>query len=46
MSDVKIGSSKEEAGSDTKWDIAVIGHGEVISSGVSVAPGQMIPAVV
>ncbi|MBP0978408.1 MAG: glucose-1-phosphate adenylyltransferase [Oscillospiraceae bacterium] len=44
-SDVKIGASKEETGENQKWDIAVIGHGEVISSGVSVAPGQMIPTV-
>ena len=36
---------KEETGENQKWDIAVIGHSEVISSGVSVAPGQMIPAV-
>ena len=43
--DVKIGASKEETGNDEKWDIAVIGHGETISSGVSVAPGQMIPVV-
>lgn len=43
--DVRIGASKEETGDDAKWDIAVIGHAETISSGVSVAPGQMIPAV-
>ena len=41
-SDVVIGASKEET---EKWDIAVIGHGEKISSGVTVAPGQMIPTI-
>ncbi len=41
-SDVVIGASKEET---EKWDIAVIGHGETISSGVTVAPGQMIPTI-
>ena len=41
-SDVIIGASKEET---EKWDIAVIGHGQKISSGVTVAPGQMIPTI-
>ena len=44
-SGVKIGSSKDEISCDEKWDIAVIGHGEVISSGITVAPGQMIPTI-
>ena len=39
-----VGSSRDEIPYGEKWDIAVIGHGETISSGITVAPGQMIPA--
>lgn len=44
-SGAKVGSSKDEIPYGEKWDIAVIGHGEVISSGITVAPGQMIPTI-
>lgn len=45
----KIGVSDEEiarnSGKKTEYEIAVIGHGETISSGIVVTPGQMIPAM-
>ena len=43
-SGARVGSSRDEIPYGEKWDIAVIGHGETISSGITVAPGQMIPA--
>ena len=44
-SDVVIGGVKESEEAGKKWDIAVVGHGETISSGVTVEPGKMIPAM-
>lgn len=44
-SDVVIGGVKESEEVGKKWDIAVVGHGETISSGVTVEPGKMIPAM-
>lgn len=44
-SDVVIGGVKESEEAGKKWEIAVVGHGETISSGVTVEPGKMIPAM-
>ncbi len=41
----KIGESEAAYENKEEWGIAVIGHGEKISSGVNVMPGQMIPTI-
>ncbi|MDO5560483.1 MAG: glucose-1-phosphate adenylyltransferase [Oscillospiraceae bacterium] len=43
--DTVIGAAKDEVSNGQKWDIAVIGHGQTIPSGITVAPGQMIPTI-